>query len=181
MPIEATKKLENVQKYSSYLSRLFQVLLWLTVATLILQTVLILLGEETFGYVRIGLTEYSGGAIPPAAQVIAWINTLAALGIFLKLNLHLSRLFDHYANGKIFGHENVHQIRQIGITVLLFPALWILTAIAPVFIAADGRTALMDYDGAGPLPAVILGAIIMIVAWIMDVGRDLREEQDLWI
>jgi hypothetical protein len=181
MTVEATLTLENVRKCSSYLSRLFKILLWLTAATFIVQTVLILIGDETFGYVRIGLTEYSGGSVPAAAQVIAWINSLAVLGIFLKLNLHLARLFDHYAEGKIFGRENVHQIQQIGITVMLFPILWILVAIAPAFIPVDGRTALMEYDGAGPLPEVLLGAIILVVSWIIDLGRELREEQDLWI
>jgi hypothetical protein len=178
--IEATIQLENVRKWSRHLSRLFRIFFWLTAATLIIQLVLILIGDEYFGYVRIGLTEYRD-AIPPAAHIVDWINSLAVLGIFLKLFQHLRRLFEYYAEGRIFGRENVHQIRQIGITVMLFPILWIVIAIIPAFISADGRTALMEYDGAGPLPEIILATIILVVSWIMDVGRELREEQDLWI
>jgi len=180
MTIEAIRQLDNVRKWSGYLCRLFRILYWLTAATLATQLVLILSGDEYFGYVRIGLTEYRG-AVPLAAQVIAWINGLAVSGIFLKLFFHLGRLFEHYTQGTIFGRENVAQIRQIGITVMMFPILWILVAIAPAFIPVDGRTALLEYDGAGPLPEFILATIILVVAWIMDVGRDLREEQDLWI
>lgn len=181
MTIEATRKLANIRRWSGYLRRLFKISFLLTAATLVMQSILILIGDETFSNVRIGLTSYSGGSVPAAAHVISWINSLAVLAIFLKLCFHLIRLFDHYAEGRIFGRENVHQIRQLGITVMLFPALWLLVAIAPAFIPVDGRTALMDYDGAGPLPEIVLGTIILVVAWIMDVGRELREEQDLWV
>lgn len=180
MTLEATRKLDAVRKWSGYLSRLFTVLFWLTAAILVAQLLLILIGDVYWNYVRIGLTEYRG-EVPIAAHVISWIDGLAVAAIFLKLFFHLRRLFQQYAEGTIFGRENVHQIRQIGITILMFPVLWALVAIAPVFIPVDGQTALLEYDGAGPLPEVILGTIILVVSWIMDVGRELREEQDLWI
>jgi uncharacterized membrane protein len=31
----------------------------------------------------------------------------------------------------------------------------------------------------GALNQIILGTIVIVIAWIMDVGRELREEQDL--
>ena len=181
MTMESAARLTDVRRWSGFLCRLFKLLFWLTAASLIVQFILILIGDETFGSVRIGLTTYPGGSVPPAARVVSWIDSLAVIGILLKLSFHLKSLFARYAEGEIFGRENVRQIRQIGLTVLLFPALWILVAITPAFITADGRTALMDYDGAGPLPEIVLGGIILVVSWIMDVGRDLREEQDLWI
>src|SRR5690606_1944109 len=141
----------------------------------------IAIGDEVFTYVRIGLTEYRGEAIPMAAHVVSWIGSLLGLAILLKLFFHLHKLFGHYAEGRIFEKENVQQIRQIGVTVLLFPILWISLALAPNFIPAEGRTALLESDGAGPLMELIAGAVILVVAWIMDVGREMREEQDLLV
>lgn len=172
--------LENVRKYSTSLKRLFQFLFVLVALALVVEAVLILTGAEPFNSsVRIGDTEYSGDSIPGTIRMIALIGTVLGSGILLKLDFHLIKLFSLYAGGKIFSAENVHQIRQIGITVLLFPALWVLGVIVPSLIPGEGLTKVIAIDGRDPFTELIVGAIIMVVSWIMDVGRELREEQDL--
>jgi predicted small integral membrane protein len=101
------------------------------------------------------------------------------LVLLLKLNFHLINLFGLYADGKLFNRENVHQIRQIGIIILLFPALWVLGLIIPGFLPAEGLSRTAMTGGQDPFAELIVGGIIIVLAWIMDVGRELREEQDL--
>lgn len=181
MTAETASKLANVQRYSASLKRLFQVLLVAVALAMCAKVFLIAIGDEVFSYLRIGLTEYRGESIPWAAHVISWVGNLLGLAILLKLFFHLQKLFGHYAEGRIFEKESVQQIRQIGVTVLLFPVLWLSLAIAPNFIPAEGRTALLESDGAGPFMELIAGAVILVVSWIMDVGREMREEQDLLV
>jgi hypothetical protein len=182
MPSEAAKKLEQVQKYSISFRRLFRFLFVLVVLALVVQTILIVTGAEPYDTsVRIGHTEYSGDSIPRSIRAIAWIGVVLGSVVLLKLNFHLIKLFGLYADGKLFNSENVYHIRQIGITVLLFPALWVLGAIVPGFLPAEAVARDAVGSGHDPYTELIVGAIIIVLAWIMDVGRELREEQDLVI
>ncbi len=180
MTPEAAQRLEKVQKYSGSFRRLFRFLFVVVALALVVQTLLIVTGAEPYGAsVRIGNTEYSGDPIPFVIRAIAWLGTTLSLGVLLKLNFHLIKLFGLYADGRLFNRENVHQIRQIGITVLLFPALWVLGLIVPGFLPTDDVARSVMSSGQHPFAELIVGAIIIVVAWIMDVGRELREEQDL--
>ena len=180
MTSEATQRLEKVRKYSVSFGRLFRFLFVLAALGLVIQTFLLFTGAEPYdSSVRIGHTEYRSDAIPLAVRVVAWIGSTLGWALLLKLNFHLIRLFGLYADGTLFNRENVYQIRQIGITVLLFPALWVLGIFAPGFLPAEGVTRTFVESSQDPFTQLIVGAIIVVVAWIMDVGRELREEQDL--
>ena len=180
MTSEAAQKLEKVQKYSVSFRRLFRFLFVVVALALLVQALLIVTGAEPYSAsVRVGNTEYSGDPIPLVIRTSAWLGTTLGLAVLLKLNFHLIKLFGLYADGKLFNRENVHQIRQIGITVLLFPALWVLGLIVPGFLPTDDVARSVVSSGQHPFTELIVGAIVIVVAWIMDVGRELREEQDL--
>jgi hypothetical protein len=92
------------------------------------------------------------------------------------------RIFDLYAAGKIFTDANVRHMRQIGVTIFLFSAYWLvdlaLQFVPPSALAAfDTRQVEINLNI--PFGIVILGTVIVFFSWIMDVGRELREEQDL--
>jgi hypothetical protein len=180
MTAEAAEKLKKVQKYSASLRNLFRFFFVLGALALVVETGLVVSGAERFDTsVRIGNTEYSGDSIPGTIRAIAFIGFVLASGILLKLNLHLVKLFGLYADGKIFSAENVDQIRQIGITMLFFPALWVLSLFVPLFVLGEGLNKTITTGGWQPFSALIVGTIVIVVSWIMDVGRELREEQDL--
>lgn len=59
-----------------------------------------------------------------------------------------------------------------------------LTLFVPLLVSDEGMTTSTTPGtglmGEGPVVnQLIVGMIIIIVSWIMDVGRELREEQDL--
>ena len=37
----------------------------------------------------------------------------------------------------------------------------------------------MSGSGSDPFTELVVGIVVIVVSWIMDVGRELREEQDL--
>ena len=49
----------------------------------------------------------------------------------------------------------------------------------PLFISAEGLSTRLVASGCVSFNALIVGTIVIVIAWIMDVGRELREEQDL--
>jgi hypothetical protein len=180
------EKLKQVQRYSTSLQRLFKFLFALGAIAVVIAALLILTGAEPFdANVRIGSAVYSGDSISGTIRVIAIVGLALGAGIALKLNFHLIKLFGLYAQGDIFTADNVRQIRQIGITVLLIPALWLLGVIAPLLVgvaayeAGSTTTTFMMILPSTPFDEVIAGTIIIVISWIMDVGRELREEQDL--
>jgi hypothetical protein len=180
MSTETAEKLKKVQKYSASLRNLFRFLFVLGALALVVETALVVSGAEPFDTnARIGNTEYSGDSIPGTIRAIAFIGFVLRLAILLKLNFHLVKLFGLYADGEIFSAENVNQIRQIGITMLLFPALWVLGLFVPMLIPGEGLSKTITNGGWQPFSGLTLGAIVIVVSWIMDVGRELREEQDL--
>jgi nucleoside recognition membrane protein YjiH len=65
--------------------------------------------------------------------------------------------------------------------MLFSPVLFVLTLFVPLLVAAEST---ISQEGAAlgvgtVFEQLTVGTIILIVSWIMDVGRELREEQDL--
>jgi hypothetical protein len=182
MGSEAARKLEKIQKYSVSLKRLFRFLFVVVALAMVVQTILMLTGAEPYETsARIGPMEYRGDPIPPAIRTIAWLGTTLGLAVLLKLNFHFIKLFALYSDGKLYHRETVQQIRQIGITFLLFPALWVLGVIVASVLPTQELSRTLVSSGQDPFNELLVGAIIVVVAWVMDVGRELREEQDLVI
>jgi hypothetical protein len=104
----------------------------------------------------------------------------------LKAFYHSCRLFSHYARGKIFTTEANGQIRQLGVTVCLWPVFFIIWNILSG-IAAD-LTFGIPFGLKFNIPDIlnqshllIFGASIICISWIMEKGREIHEDQELTI
>jgi hypothetical protein len=186
MTTETAAKLQKVKKYSASLRNLFTFFLVMGILLWFIRTLMMWSDAKPHeaSVVRIAHLVFTGDPVPIDVRVLAYVYFTLDLAIALKIIFHLVKLFALYAEGKIFSAENVQQIRQVGLTMLIAPALWLLSMLIPLFVAADGMTittspsAGMPYIG-GVFNQIILGTIVIVIAWIMDVGRELREEQDL--
>ncbi|HEX7081580.1 MAG TPA: DUF2975 domain-containing protein [Gammaproteobacteria bacterium] len=179
MTTQRTDKLERVARYSRSLRQLFQLLLGATAIALLVGTLLIATGTDPYDTsVTVGGAIYVGDVIPAVLRSMAVVGFILSTGILLKVLFHLVKLFGLYAQGKIFSADNVYQIRQIGIAVMLIPTLWTLGLIAVLLVPGHGIASRIRIDEA-PFTELVVGIIIIVVSWIMDVGRELREEQDL--
>jgi hypothetical protein len=182
MTPETAAKLQKVKKYSVSLRNLFVFFLIIGLLGWLVQTMMMWSDATPHepSLVRIGHLEYSGDSISLGVRVLSYVYFTLSLAISLKITFHLIKLFALYADGKIFAAENVRQIRQIGFTVLFSPILFVLTLFVPLFIAAESTISTDAPIGVGMLfEQLTAGAIIIVFSWIMDVGRELREEQDL--
>lgn len=190
MTPETEAKLAKVRKYSASLRLLFNFFTALIVIGGVISLFILLLAKSDDTSIAIGTLVFRGDEITPALQLLGAIGLLISFGIAFKLLRHLSRLFGLYAEGQIFTAENVRQIRQIGISVFLFCLIWAWEIVVRVILVATnhplpaqeaGDKTLSLQLSNGLFNAVIAGIIIIVVSWIMDVGRELREEQDLTV
>ncbi len=123
--------------------------------------------------------EFVGPAVTEKIQLLWLLQNVLRTAIYLKLFYHLMRLLGLYSEGQLFTAQNVAQIRQLGLTFMFTPALWlmVLIAAAPQIVAAQDQW--LKIMPSFPGGALMNGAILLFVSWIMNEVRELRDEQDL--
>ena len=132
--------------------------------------------------------------VPPASEVTRLVTDpalplRAATGVMMFLNTtvmlnllaQLARLFGHYVKGEIFTRAVVVRIRNIGYALLGFPFVALLNSAFGVFLVSRFGTASDSAHVSVPMLAVAAALVVLLVSWIMDVGRALQEEQELVI
>ena len=175
MTTQANRKLEDIKRVSRRLRFLFI----LIAAGTALGTLAKVYAPPAA--ITLAGVQFAGDAITGMLWFI-WITaSVLTAAVLLKLFFHLIRLFGLYAQAQIFTQQNVAQIRQIGISLLLLPVVWLVTSglAASQMETSPGFWSLLL--SSFPFAGFIGGGTILPIAWIMDAGRKLREEQDLVI
>jgi Protein of unknown function (DUF2975) len=120
-----------------------------------------------------------GQSFGTLAEVPAELKIYEALrySILLLAAIAISRLLEFYEKGIIFAAGTVSQIRRLGQLAVLYG---VITACLPVF-----ETHKIEFPVL-PLnillsPWLIVGCLTIIIAWIMDEGRKIQEEQELTV
>lgn len=101
--------------------------------------------------------------------------TALTFGTLFKCVYHLYRLFGNDSHGEIFTRESVRQLRQFGIACLLWGVMNFLWGVS---LATSAHPAKSFH---GHADSFVIGAIIILIAWFMDMAVDLREENELTI
>ncbi|MGB9407160.1 MAG: DUF2975 domain-containing protein [Terracidiphilus sp.] len=92
-----------------------------------------------------------------------------------KCFYHLHQLFGNYSRGEIFTRESVGQLRQFGIACLLWGVMNFFWVLSLALSAHPAKTFQAHFD------SFAIGAIIIVIAWFMDMAVELREENELTI
>lgn len=88
----------------------------------------------------------------------------------------LHQLFGDYSRGEIFTRDSVGQLRQFGVACLLWGVVNFLWDGLWFGILANPTRSFQ-----GHFEAFGIGAILIVIAWFMDMAVDLREENELTI
>ena len=108
-------------------------------------------------------------------RLVLGVVTALAWAVLFKCFYHLHQLFGNYSRGEIFTRESVGHLRQFGIACLLWGVmgfLWIVSLAVAVHPAKTFH---------GHADSFFIGAVIIVIAWFMDMAVDLREENELTI
>jgi hypothetical protein len=156
-------------------SRIVRVLIGILVAVMASGFVICLLASAKWqfwghdvGSVTISFSPHQTYAVPfdiPWSVVLFGTIRLCLFGFGLIL---LNRLLSLYERGIFFAAGNVRCIKFLG---LVIAGCWLVEAILEL-MAHQNKT-----DGTG----LICGFLLVFIAWIMDEGRKIQEEQELTV
>ena len=169
---EIQAKLQTIKNVSLILRVICKVFLALITFTGLGAVVSVIFGV---GGINDNNVIFGTAGLPIGHRLFLGAVTALAFGILFKCVYHLHQLFGNYSRGEIFTRESVGQLRQFGIACLLWGAvgfLWILSLALSVHPAKTFQ---------GHADSFIIGAVIIVIAWFMDMAVDLREENELTI
>jgi hypothetical protein len=121
---------------------------------------------------------FQGAAITARIQALWLVQTALYAALNLKILYHFIKLLGNFAKGQLFTTQNVAQLRQIGLTLMCAPVVWLIAMIGawPEIAAQDQWMRIMPFFPGG---AALAGAVFLFAGRIMNEGRELRDEQDL--
>jgi hypothetical protein len=169
------RKIRNVSRTFRVLLTVGVVLTALVALLALLQGCLIALGGKVIAgqcmIVHIGFSPNQICTISSGAPAVSWLVIVLGaikLGSMACAIIACNRLFKLFEGGIFFAVENVRHVKALGCS-----------------LAAGGlmNTALelMAPQGQVDLNLLAVGALILLVAWIMDEGRKIKEEQELTV
>jgi hypothetical protein len=129
-----------------------------------------------------------GGLRGPCNEVAPPVMTVFLVALFGGVTLtltalyRLARLFGNYARGEIFTRDSVGEIRWIGYVLAAGAVLQLLLFVVVLTLRADGGGEWpieLRFDL--PIVPVLVASLVMLLSWVMDVGAEIREENELTV
>jgi hypothetical protein len=110
------------------------------------------------------------------SRLVLAATGVGTLGVFLKALYHLRRLLGNYSRREIFTADSARQIRQFGVSCILWGLIKVIWAFLPLVVATNSpRSVGLTID------SIIIGAVIVGISWFAEMAAALREENDLTI
>ncbi|MGD0060305.1 MAG: DUF2975 domain-containing protein [Verrucomicrobiia bacterium] len=175
MKPESEARLKKIKRVSNVLRVICQVGMIIVTCVFIGVMALILIGRGSICFADNCSLPLAPLTVP-ARLVLAVVSALA-LAVGFKGFYHLYRLLGNYGRGDIFTSESAGQIRQLGITVLLWYGANILWA----FTAVSLSPATLPFSVQFHSDSLVTGPIIIVISWFMEMAAEMREENELTI
>jgi hypothetical protein len=140
---------------------------------------------ETLINVNIPPTPVSPNELSIKLQLIGFIVSFLPLSALLYLVINIRKLFSFYKEGMIFSFEHVSLFKKTAKALILWVILSIIyeTAKSVIFSAGNppgSRVIRVEFSSA-EITTLLVGGIVFIIAWVMDEGRILNEENKLTV
>jgi hypothetical protein len=111
----------------------------------------------------------------PASRLLLAVVGVATAAVLFKALHHLRRLAGNYARREIFTAESARQIRQFGVTCMLWGVIKLIWAFLPLAVSTGRSLVYVTTD------AIWIGAVIVGLSWFAEMAAALREENDLTV
>lgn len=123
--------------------------------------------------------------LTPAQHLWLLAANLLPMALTAGVCYYLARLFGGYAKGRIFTADAVSSIRRLGWLLLtgqlVSPLNQAAESLALTYRNPVGHRMLAIGFNQTHLEFGLIAVIVLLVAWVMDEGRKLQEEQELTI
>ena len=131
------------------------------------------------------LPYYVSLPLPASARLMGFLVAMIPTGVAILGAYYLMRLFTLYEQGQIFNLANVRCFRSLSRVLIWWFAAGIvhrsLLSLALTLHNPPGQRMISVDLGSADLTALLLGGILAVIAWVMEEGRKLQEDQDLTV
>lgn len=123
--------------------------------------------------------------LPASARLMGFVVVMIPTGVAMTGTYHLMRLFKLYERGEIFKLSNVHCYKKLSrVLVWWFVASILCSSLLSVVLTfhhPPGQRVITLGMNSSELTTLLVGLILMVIAWVMEEGRKLQEDQDLTV
>ena len=171
---ETEKKVQKIKKVSAFFRIICTGLLSLAALLGVASVVCVIFGV---GGINFGLNSpiFWTGGLTLGLRLLLGVVTAVTFTALFKCVYHLQHLFGLYSRGEIFTRESVGHLRSFGVSCVLWGAMTFIWSISLALAVHPTR----NVPGHGD--STVIGVVIILIAWFMDMAVDLREENELTI
>ena len=123
--------------------------------------------------------------LPIKLQVLGFLTCLLPLSALTYGLMNIKKLFSFYKEGIVFSLEHVILFRNTAKALVLWVVFSILYESAKSILFSvgnpPGSRVLQVGVSTAEVTTLMVGAIVFVIAWVMDEGRLLTEEKELTI
>lgn len=171
---ELERKLHRIQSFSQVLRRICQGALLVMFLLSLACIAGICIGG---GIIRAFDISVPLHALGMNQRILMALVTLLGIAVPIKGLYHLERLFRNYAEGRIFTVASAGEIRQLGVTALLWAAAN-LVWIAAAFTLTERH---LPHSFYFRMDSIAIGVTVIVISWLMEMAAAMREENELTI
>ena len=128
------------------------------------------------------LPRYARLPLPASTRAAGFIVSMLPASVAMYGTVVLIRLFRLYERGQIFRIGNVRCYRSLSRALMWWCAVkivsWPLMSLALTLHHPPGQRILHIGLGSPDITALLVGFVLAVIAWVMEEGRKLQEEQD---
>jgi len=140
---------------------------------------------ETLINVNTHSTPLIPNQLPIKLQIIGFITSLLPLSALTYGLVNIRKLFSFYKEGVIFSFEHVSIFKNTAKALVLWVVLSMIyeSAKSVLFSAGNppGFRVLEVRFSSAEITTLLVGGIVFVIAWVMDEGRILTEENKLTV
>lgn len=169
--------LQRIQRVSHRFRLLFTTL----VVILPIVTLVYWLGFNQFPQEFIPLPVRAETELSLHARLLGFVFSMLPVGVVIAAMHILARLFSLYEKGIVFSTMTVKYFRQLGYVLMMWvlASLLYLPMLSHVVTSANplGHRMIVAQLGLSDFTILAMGAIVLLISWVMDEARKLEEEQ----
>lgn len=120
-------------------------------------------------------------ALPFKTLLLAFLVSLIPTSVAMYGVINLKELFKLYEKAIVFSERNVRCFRRLGYTLIYWVVanliFVILISIVLTFNNTQGERMIVAQFGISDFGALIIGAVVVLVSWVMNEAAKLEDEQ----
>ena len=177
--------LSKIKKFSIYIHWLLSFLMVMIPLYYVGYWALVNHLPQTFINVNIHPIPLIPNTLPIKLQIIGFFTSLLPLSALIYVLTNIRKLFSFYKKGVIFSFKHVRLFKQTAKVLVLWVIFSIIyeSAKSVIFSAGNppGSRVLKIGLSSAEITTLVIGGIVLIIAWVMEEGRILNEEKELTV